>query len=188
MSNHKWIEDELNIIRRDYRHTHESLLAIANHLNVSIYAVKGQISLMGLGRSADRRHWTEKEEKKLRQLIPRMCSLTIARKMHRSVNSVVVKSKRLGMSRRCHEGWYTEREVCEILGHEHRWIQRRIESGALRASSHYETPTTKEGFSAWHIEEEDLRDFIRTYPEELNGCNLDIIMIVDILAGIKAKE
>ena len=36
----------------------------------------------------------------------------------------------------------------------------------------------------WHIAEKDLRAYIRRYPEELNGRNVDLIAIVEILAGI----
>lgn len=37
---------------------------------------------------------------------------------------------------------------------------------------------------AWHIEEKTIRDFLRRYPEELNARNVDMIMVVDILAGV----
>ncbi|MBA7471828.1 hypothetical protein ES707_07140 [subsurface metagenome] len=42
--------------------------------------------------------------------------------------------------------------------------------------------------SAWHIEEHDLVQFIRKHPQELVGCNIDIIMIVELLAGIINKQ
>ena len=104
--------------------------------------------------------------------------------MHRSLNSVVIMSKRLNCSRRYREGWFTKKEVCEILGHDHKWVQARIDSGALGATSHYGRRPTKEGMSAWHIQEHDLVQFIRKYPQELVGCNIDIIMIVELLAGV----
>jgi len=100
------------------------------------------------------------------------------------LNSVVVMSKRINVSRRYRTGWFTKGEVCAILGHDHRWVQTRIDSGALKASYHYGRRPTKEGMSAWHIEESDLVKFIRQYPEELVGCNIDIITIVELIAGI----
>ena len=139
---------------------------------------------MGIAKSDDRRSWTPQEKEKLEKLIPQFCPRLIAKKMHRSLNSVVVMAKRLNAPKRVREGWFTKREVCEILGHDHKWVQARIDSGALKASSHYGGTPTQKGMSAWHIEEHDLVRYIREYPQELVGCNIDIIMIVDLLAEI----
>jgi len=187
---HNWTDEERGIIRREYSHTRTSAILLAekiSHLSstkVTEFAVKGQISMMGIAKRSDRHPWSQKQKDTLERLMPRYSPRTVARMMHRSVNSVVVMSKRLGISRRHRDGWFTKREVCEILGVGHKWVQRRIDSGALRATPHYETIPQKLGGSAWHIEETDLRDFIRRYPEALTARNVDLIMIVDILAGI----
>jgi len=187
---HNWTDEEREIVRRDYSHTRASAIHLAvkiSHLSgarVTEFAVKGQISKMGIAKRSDRHPWSQREKDKLARLMPRYSPLRIARKMHRSVNSVVVMSKRLGISRRHRDGWFTKREVCEILGMDHKWVQRRIDSGAIKATPHYETIPQQLGGSAWHIEEKDLRDFIRRYPEELTARNVDLIMIVDMLAGI----
>jgi len=39
-----------------------------------------------------------------------------------------------------------------------------------------------------HIEEKALRDFLRRYPEELNARNVDLIMVVDILATVTNNQ
>jgi len=107
--------------------------------------------------------------------------------MHRSLNSVVVRMKRLHLSRRVRDGWYTKREVCEILGMDHKWVQRRIDSGALKAEPHDpESPLPKKnGGSCWHITEKDLAKFIVHHPQELNGRNVDLIIVVDLLVRPK---
>lgn len=181
---HKWTDDERNIIRRDYKHTRKSCQELADRLGVTWLAVRGQVSTMGLGKSDDRHPWTPEEKEKLAALIPQYCPRVIAKKMHRSLNSVVVMANRIKASRRCRTGWFTKSEVCAILGHDHRWVQNRIDSGALNASYHYDRRPTQIGMSAWHIDEKDLAKFIRQHPQELVGCNIDIIMIVDLLAGI----
>jgi len=139
---------------------------------------------MGIAKSDDRHPWSLQEKERLAKLIPQYCPRVIAKMMHRSLNSIVVKSKRLNLPRRYREGWFTKREVCEILGHGHKWVQARIDSRALKAYSHYGQRPTQIGMSAWHIQEYDLVQFIRQYPQELVGCNIDIIAIVELLAGI----
>ena len=184
MSNHKWTDDERDIIRRDYTHTYRSAQELADRLGVTEFAMRGQIASMGIAKSNDRHPWSPEEKDKLATLIPQCGIQKIAKKMHRSINSVVVMATRIGASRRCRDGWFTKKEVCEILGHDHKWVQARIDSGALKAESHYGDRPTKLGLSAWHIREHDLVRFIRKYPQELVGCNIDIIMIVELLAGI----
>ena len=188
--NHVWAEEEQQIVRRDYSNTKESCREIAERLSkpgdiVTPLGVKQQVSIMGLAKRSDyARPWTPKEDEKLIELIGKHCPRRVARMMHRSINSVVVRSKRLRCSRRARNGWYCKREVCEILGMDHKWVQRRIDSGALKATYHYDHRPSQLGGSSWHIEEKDLRDFIRRYPQELNGRNMDIIAVVDILVGV----
>jgi len=189
-NNHKWTDEERAIIRRDYKHTTESCQRIADYLSrhtgerITENAVKGQVQVMGIAKSDDRHPWSPEEDARLRELIPSLCPRAVALKMHRSRNSVVVRSKRLNISRRCRNGWFTKREVMAILGHDHKWVQRRIDSRALPATYHYGTRPSQLGGTAWHITEKDLKNFIKTYPEELVGCNIDIIMVVDIIAGV----
>ena len=193
-NNHKWTDEERAIIRRDYKHSRESAQRVADHLSretgerITASAVSGQVSSMGIAKSDDRRYWTPKEDVMLQELIPCFCPRVVARKMHRSINSVVVRSKRLNISLRCRSGWFTKSEVMEILGHDHKWIQRRIDSGALKATYHFDHRPSQLGGSAWHIAEADLKYFIKTYPEELVGCNIDIITIVDIISGVNGNH
>ena len=187
-TNHTWTDDERDIIRRDYKHTHKSRRELAARLGVTEYGVAGQISSMGIAKSDNRRPRSPQEKDKLAKLIPHYCPRAIARMMHRSINSVVVEAKRLNYPRRYREGWFTKREVCEILAHDHKWVQRRIDSGALKATFHYGERPTQKGMSSWHIEEHDLVQFIRKYPQELVGCNIDIIMIVELLDGVTNNQ
>lgn len=183
---HIWTEDEREIVRRDYAHTHASRRAIAQHLGISEFAVAGQIAKMGIAKRSDRRRWARQEDERLMELMPRYSPGKIAKLLHRSLNSVVVRSKRLGISRRVRDGWFTKQEVGEILGVDHHWIQRRIDCGALKATYHYGVRPQKNGAVCWHIAEADLRRFIRRYPCELTSRNVDLLMIVDILAGVEA--
>jgi len=183
-TNHLWKDEERDIIRRDYQHTHASRDRLAQRLGVPPYAVAGQISAMGIAKRNGRRPWTAEEDEKLRELAQKFCPRRVQKIMHRSLNSVVLRMKRLKIYRRYRNGWYTKREVCEILGVDHKWVQARINSGALKAAPHDpHTPPQKYGSGCWHITEESLREFICRYPEELNGKNTDLMIVVDLLTG-----
>jgi hypothetical protein len=184
MEKHHWTDEEREIVRRDYQHTHASRREIARRLGVTEFAVAGQIATMGIAKRSDRRPWSPEEDERLRELIYQYAPHTVARRMGRSLNSVVVRSKRLGCSRRIRDGWFTKKEVCEILGVDHKWVQKRIDAGQLKASWHNGSKPTNSGSACWHILEKDLKEFIRRYPQDLTARNLDLIMVVDMLAGV----
>ena len=183
-TNHCWTEEEREIVRQGYRQTHRSRRELAAKLGVSEYSVAGQVFRMGLGKRTDRRPWTPDEDERLRELIPKKPVTSIAKILHRSVNSVTVRTKRIQASRRVRDGWYTKREVCEGLGMDHGWVQRRIDAGNLEATWHHGHRPQQDGSGSWHIEERALKRFIRRYPHELNGRNVDLILVVEVLAGV----
>ena len=183
----RWTDEESEFVRLHYKGTHASAAEIGSRLGRTQNAVTSHISIMGLTSNHPRHAWTPKQDEQLRELSPCYAASQIARKMHRSINSVVVRSKRLGISRRTHDGWYTEKEVCEILAVDHHWVQKRIDSGALKATYHNGVRPSHTGLAMWHIEQTDLRDFIRRHPDELTGRNVDMITLVEILAGITYK-
>lgn len=185
MEKHHWTDEEREIVRRDYKGTNASAEAIAHRLGNGItkWAVKGQVQMIGLAK-VHRNGWSPEEDERLGQLITRYAPNTVAKMMGRGVNSVVVRAKRLGYSRRVRDGWFTKTEVCEILGVDHKWVQQRIDAGQLKASWHNGTKPTNKGSACWHIAEQDLKAFIQRYPLELTGRNVDLFTIVEILAGL----
>ena len=183
---HQWTEEERDIVRCNYQGTVQSAQEIADRLGVSLVAVKGQVQSLGVAKITDRRKWDTSQDERLRELLEHYPVGQVAKRMGRTINSVSVRAKRLGISRRDRFDWYTKSECAAILGKNHRWVQARIDSGALPATSYYgkERPTQL-GQSAWKIKRSDLRQFIRRFPEELNGRNVDLIAIVDILVGLQ---
>jgi len=181
---HNWTDEEREIVRRDYRHTHACRREIASKLGVTENAVAGQIARMGIGKRSDRRYWIDREDEILIRDATRYSPRQIARRLHRSINSVVVRMKRLKLSRRVRDGWYTKRDACEILGVDHKRVQRWIDNGMLKAHYHNGSKPQQNGSACWHIWESDLARFIRHYPQDLNGRNVDLIQVVDILVGL----
>ena len=180
--NHRWTEDELEIVRRDYKGTNDSAQMIADSLGVTRHAVKGQAALMGLLQQKSP-PWTGYELERL-QLLIHQCSISqIAKILHRSTNAVKIKATRLKMGLRTRDDWYTKKDVCEILGVDHKRVQSWIDSGALIATWHNGRKPQKNGMSMWHITADSLKSFIIRYSGELLGRNVDIQQIVFIVAG-----
>lgn len=180
---HKWTEEDRAIVRRDYKGTGASAQAIADLLGVTKYGVKGQAAKMGILQQKSP-NWTQEEYQILKQNVHRKSIQQIAKMLHRSTNAVKIKSVRLKLSLRKREGWYTKTEVMAICGVDHRHVQGWIDSGALPASWHYDNEPGGPGSGAWHIEYEDLRNFLLEHSEELLGRNADIQQIVWIVSHL----
>ena len=188
---HRWTEDEEAIVRQQYRGTHQSCRDIADYLNragakppISQFAVQGRVPKLGIGQRENRR-WTEYEMNRLREWTGQYSPVVIAEKLKRGVGSVSVKMRKMGLSRRAKTGWYTKKDVAEMLGVDHKKVQRWMDSGYLKAVPYQEMPQ-KNGGGQWYIKEEDMRAFLLRYPQELVGRNLDVCQIFDILvpAGV----
>ena len=188
---HRWTEDEEAIVRQQYRGTHQSCRDIADYLNragakppISQFAVQGRVPKLGIGQRENRR-WTEYEINRLREWTGRYSPVVIAEKLKRGVVSVSVKMRKMGLSRRARTGWYTKKDVAEMLGVDHKKVQRWMDDGYLKAVPYQEMPQ-KNGGGQWCIDENDLRAFLLRYPQELVGRNLDVCQVFDIIvpAGV----
>jgi len=185
---HKWTDEERAIVRREYDGTDQKSKQIAGKLSyitgdkITFFAVKGQAARMGImqDKSPD---WTEREVEILSEMITMHAPITIAKRLKRSLNAVVVKSKRLKLSRRARDGWFTKKEVCEIMGVDHKKIQGYIDRGDLKASYHTEVKPKQNGGACWHIKQVDFIDFIKTNSNDFLGRNVDLVMIVWLLDG-----
>jgi len=179
---HKWTDAERDIVRRDYNGMNQSADDIAQRLGVTRCAVKGQVQKLGLAMQKSP-PWTPKELELLAEFIHRYSVIGVARRLHRSPNSVKVKATRLKLQLRARDDWFTKKEASEILGVGHKKVQFWIDNGALIATWHNGTKPQKNGMAMWHIELKDLRKFIVNHSEELLGRNVDIQQIVWIVAN-----
>ena len=191
-----WTEEEKDTVRLGYEHNRTSVQRLAQRLDRTEISIKGMVQQLNITRSYGRKRWTRADDQRLIDLAGTMSMQRIAHIMGRSTNSVVVRSKRLGINRRDHEGWYTARDVARILGVDDHWVRTRILSGVMPAVRY--TATTDEAkldqhdeqFSGntWRIEEKNLVAFIRKYAHELTGRNVDLLQIVEMLAGLTDEE
>ena len=183
---HKWTQNEDDIVRQRYRGSHLSSRVISEQLNncgasppISEYAVRARVQKLGIGQR-ENRHWTESEQNRLREWTGRIPPKEIAQKLKRGLVSVTVKMKRMGLSRRTKDGWYTKKDVAEILGVDHHKVQDWMDKGYLKAVPYQEIPQ-KNGGAQWYILEQDLRMMLLKYPQELVGRNIDVAQVFYIL-------
>lgn len=181
---HYWTDEERAILRRDYRNDMASLHKLAHRFGVSERSTRQALTRLGVLRQAVR--WTPEEEEYLMRNHGKMSVKVLAQRLHKSSNSVAAKAHRLDVLFRHKDGWFTKQEIGEILGVDQGWITRRINRGLkFEIKPHDPDKVPEKGsHAAWHISEKAFKDFLRRYPEELTGLNVDFVMLIDILAGI----
>ena len=184
---HLWSQKEKDFVRLYYRGTRKSRQYLASILNVSEHAVAGQVNRMGLCKRSSRAKWTHDEDEQLRTLIGTLIGRypvsRISKIMGRTPNAISVRAKRLKPSRRDRDDWYTLTEVAEILGVDRHWVERRITAGTLKASLQHGSRKASKP-RVYRIRRNELRNFIRRFPQELNSFNIDLITCVDLLSGL----
>ena len=187
---HQWTDGEDDIVRREYSQTKESTRRIAQKLGLTVYQVSGRCGVLGLLKRTSRNHWTDGEETLLVKLYEQGKSLIqISKKLGKSTASVRIHANRklqIKFSER--NGWYTKTDVCGILGVDHKWVQARIDAGDIKASWRHGEEPQKNGGSCWEIKEDTLRNFIVNHAWELNGRNVDLVGLVDIIANGKRRR
>ena len=128
--------------------------------------------------------WTKENEEKLIEFLGLYDRKTTAKKMGFTEKAIRSKIRRMGTTEtRCRAGWYTASEVGIILDTWLDTISDRIKSGKLKASPYNDRGTGHK--HCWMITRKNLRDYIIKYPRDFEGHNVDMVVLVDILAGVK---
>jgi len=142
--------------------------------------IKHQATRLGLTMHIDRRPWTRVEMDLLENLVGRVSSATIARRLRRPESSVVNKLKRMGTSRRVRDG-YTMRELELCLGEDHHKIAGWIKNGWLGDRLQGTHRHNGNGNDIHRIREKDILNFIRSHPQELNLGKVDRTWFLDLV-------
>ena len=148
--------------------------------------IKRQAARLGLTMHMDRRPWTRTELELLEIMVGRVSSATIAKRLHRPESSVVNKLKRMGTSRRVRDG-YTMRELELCLGEDHHKISGWIKNGWLQDRLQGTGRHNGNGKDIHRIREDDIVDFIRNHPQEINLGKVDQTWFLDLVL-LKGRE
>ena len=148
--------------------------------------IKRQAARLGLTMHMDRRPWTGTELDRLENMVGQFSTATIAKRLGRPESSVVNKLKRLGTSRRVRDG-YTMRELELCLGEDHHKITKWIQNGWLQDRLQGTRRRGRSGNDVHRIREEDVVEFIRNHPQEINLGKLDQTWFLDLVL-LKGRE
>ena len=171
-----WTEDDIEEIRLHYKQNPTAIAYLAKRLGRSIYAIKAKAAELGYVKSG-RRFWSEDENEFLRDNVGRFNVAKLSDMLHRSNNAIILHMKTLKLHRKDRVGWYTSTEVAGILGCSRQKINTLIIDKKLSVVPH----NGRASHDIWEITRESLQKFICRYPGELQGRNVDIVQVVDIL-------
>ena len=142
--------------------------------------IKRQAARLGLTMKMDRRPWTQAELNVLEHLVGRVTTATVAKRLRRPESSVVNKLKRMGTSRRVRSG-YTMRELELCFGEGHRKIEGWIKNGWLRDRLQGTARHDGNGRDIHRIRENDVLNFIKRHPHEINLGRVDQVWFLDLV-------
>lgn len=143
------------------------------------WVIKKRAQGLGIARPTwndTRRSWTAEEDAALEQYAGKRYPLWIARHLHRSLTSIVVRMKRLRLSR-CPEG-LNQTAVAEAFGCSRDTVERWLLKGWLGASR-----APAGNGERYGITETDLLAFIRAYPTAFELRNVDQTWFLDLVLG-----
>lgn len=126
--------------------------------------------------------WTPAEDAFLEAHIGARRVDWIAKQLRRSVTGVVVRAKRLSISRKDARTWYTARQVADAFGVDPGTVVRWIELGKL-AAKHEGQDYPNGRAAAWRIEHLSVRRFVKLHPSAYTLAKVDQVWFLDLVFG-----
>lgn len=104
----------------------------------------------------------------------------------RSPTAIVVRAKRLALSRRASRPELSATKAAAILGVDAKFVTARILAGELPATKRDDKRLAQQGGSSWDIQPADLRRWIIDNIDVVDLRKVDAIPFVDLIAGGRA--
>lgn len=185
-----WTPERDQLLRERYDGKVKGRAAsIGECLGWPAWVIKKRAQELGLAHPwpADRRNWTRQEERFLVNHAGSRHLHWLAAQLKRSETSVVLKLKRMQISRRWREG-YTLRDLELCFGCDHHAIDRWIRKGWLQGHRRGTRRTGPGGrghgpADAWYFTDDDLLSFVRAYPAEFRLDKVDQPWFLDLVLG-----
>ncbi len=142
--------------------------SIAVQLGWPRWVIVKRAARLGLTRQIERKDWEPEETEFLLKHVGKRTVNWIGKKLGRSVTSVVLKTKRLKISRAFRDG-YTLRRLELCFGTDHKVISKWICDGKLRA----QRLLTNRPFDRWYTTDAEVLRFIIKFPQEFRLDRVD---------------
>lgn len=176
-----WTEERDQLLRDQYDSRIKGRAqAIADQLGWPKWVIVKRAAVLGLTQHpADRREWTRKEVDVLETWARSWHVNRLAKRLGRSIASVVLKLKRLKIRRRVRSG-YTMRMLEACFGTDHHVIERWVREGMLRWAPRNPDAPPK---GPWQIAEAEVLRFIREHPMAFRLDKVDQEWFMGLVIG-----
>lgn len=177
-----WTDERDRQVRERYdSRVRNRAAAIASSLGCPTWVIKKRAQVLGLSTPwpADRRDWTPDEERVLEDHAGRRHVNWLSKKLKRSLSSVVLKLKRIGLSRRVRDG-YTLRDLEECFGCDHHVIERWVREGKLQVKRRNPEAESR---SPWFVSDRAVLAFVRQHPLDFRLDKVDQHWFLDLVLG-----
>lgn len=167
--------------------------ALAAQLELPRWYVSKRLRKLGLALPHKKEPaWTAAEEALLDRLPlhdPDRCAEILREHgFSRSPTAIVIRCKRLKISRRDTHAAFTATEASKILGVDSKGVTREILAGRLVATKRSDRRLAQQGGSSWDIAPADLRRYIIDNLGHIDFRKVDKFDLVDVLIGASKPE
>jgi hypothetical protein len=162
---------------------------LAKTLGWPRWQIKARARALGLSTPIRRQDFTAQEVTFIEEWTGTRSSHWIADQLKRTETSVILKQKRMGLSRRVRDG-YTLRSLEECFGTDHHVIERWVREGKLRIERLGTAREGKQG-DIWRVDEQEVIRFVREHPTAFRLDKVDQVWFMDLVVGgglLRPKE
>ena len=142
------------------------------------WAIKKRAAILGIARTKEPR-WTKRDKTFLAKWLAHRSVEWIAKRLNRTVTAVVLKAKRLKIKKS--GAGYTACSLAFGLGVDDHKVTAWIQKGLLRAARRQTQRRGGQNGDYWYIDPADVRDFIKTNPDEVSFRNAEKRFLIKIL-------
>lgn len=168
-------------IRRHYdRNVRGRAQVIGDRLRLPKWRITHRASQLGLSRVKEK-PWSEYEVRKLQSQIGFTSIAKLAKRLGRSETAIQLKATRLGIQKRRHG--YTATSLSQALGVNNKFVTGRIADGRIHAIRRETRRTDKQGGDEWLITDEDVIEYIRANPYDLDIKKIDAYWFMDVITA-----
>jgi hypothetical protein len=161
---------------------------LARRLKIPRWWLTKRLTILGLTiRHKKEPPWTAAEDMLMRKIplhLPdKAAAMFSEHGFKRSPTAIMVRAKRLELSRRATRPELSARRAAAILGVDSKFVTARILSGELTATKRDDNRLSQQGGSSWDIKPADLRQWIIDNIDVVDLRKVDKIPFIALIAG-----